>query len=77
MKVTIRGNNPITGDQFKSVIDDLNKEYADLGIKVKNMTCYVRFVDESGKTVEPMVNGQQIERIFTFRRVKEVEKTKP
>lgn len=76
MKVTIRGNNPITSDQFKSVIDDLNKEYADLGIKVKNATCYVRFVDESGKTVEPMINGQQIERIFTFRRVKEVGKTK-
>lgn len=58
MKVTIMGNNPIISDQFKSVIDDLNKEYTDLGI------------------VEPMINGQQIERIFTFRRVKEVGKTK-
>jgi len=74
MKVTIRGNNPITSDQFKSVIDSLNEEYAPL--KVKNMTCYVRFVDETGQNIEPVKNGMKIEESFTFRRVKEVGKTK-
>lgn len=55
MKVTIRGNNPITSEQFKQVIDSLNEEMAHLGIKVKNMTCYIRFVDENGDIVEPLL----------------------
>ena len=38
MKVTIRGNNPITSEQFKQVIDSLNEEMAHLGIKVKMRT---------------------------------------
>lgn len=52
MKVTIRGENPVTSEQFKGVIDKLN-DYFD-GLKVKNMTCYVRFTDEIGDTIEPI-----------------------
>jgi len=40
MKVTIRGNNPVTGDNVKDIIDKLNEEYEPFGLKVKNMTCY-------------------------------------
>lgn len=71
MKVTIRGNNPITSDLFKKVIDDLNEEYADDGLVVKNMTCYIRFQDENGKTVEPLKNGYEIQETITFTTVKE------
>ena len=72
MKVTINGNNPVTSDQFKSVIDHLNEEYAPLGLKVKNMTCYVRFTDETSQNVEPVQDGQKIEKTFTFKRVKKL-----
>lgn len=73
MKVTIRGNNPITSEQFKSIIDTLNKDYSEHGLIVKNMTCYVRFINEEGKTVEPLEDGCQIERIFTINTVKETK----
>ena len=66
MKVTIRGNNPVTPEQFKSVIEDLNSDYDKLGLVVKNMTCYVRFQDVQGNTLEPVLNGQEIERTFTL-----------
>lgn len=34
MRINIKGNNPITSEQFKKVIDDLNAEYAPMGLKV-------------------------------------------
>ena len=74
MKVTIRGNNPITADEVKTVIETLNEEYAPLGLQVKNMTMYIRFVDESGNICEPTISGNKIERTFTFNRTKDVSK---
>lgn len=76
MRVDIKGNNPITSDQFKKVIDDLNDEYKEMGIKVKNMTCYIRFVDEEGTTVEPTIKGYEIRRTFTFNAKQEVSNDK-
>lgn len=88
MKVNIKGNNPITSQQFASVIDSLNLEYEHLGLKVKNMTCYVRFVNQNGETVEPKIhhsNGYiaEIEKTFTFNKTilleenKNIENDKP
>lgn len=74
MRINIKGNNPITSEQFKKVIDDLNAEYAPMGLKVKNMTCYVRFVDENGTTVEPIKNGNEIIKDITFKAVIKDEK---
>lgn len=54
MKVTIRGNNPVTGDQVKSVIDHLNEKYEKAGLKVKNLTCYIRLVNEDGDIFDPV-----------------------
>lgn len=74
MRVDIKGNNPITSDQVKAVIDSLNKEFAPLNLKVKNMTCYIRFIDEQGKTVEPLSDGLEIRKCFTFTESKDVKK---
>lgn len=67
MKVTIRSDNPVTSEQVKGVIDKLNEDYSDLGLVVKNMTLYVRFQDKTGKTVEPQIDGCDIQREFNFR----------
>lgn len=48
MRVDIKGDMPITGENIKWVIDNLNEEYEKLGVKVKNVTCYVRFQNEQG-----------------------------
>lgn len=73
MKVTIRGNNPITGEDMKRVIDGLNEDFKKQGLKVKNLTCYIRFVDENEKTVEPMIDGHEIEKEITFTLKKEIK----
>lgn len=73
MKVTVKGNNPVTSEQVKTVIDTLNNDYEELGLKVKNMTLYVRFQNEFGETVEPRENGFEIERCFTFTKVKDIK----
>lgn len=67
MKITIRSDNPVTSEQVKDVIDKLNEDYSDLGLIIKNMTLYVRFQDITGKIVEPIVDGSEIEREFIFR----------
>jgi len=38
------------------------------------MTCYVRFVDESGTTVEPIKNGNEVIKNITFKAVIEDKK---
>lgn len=74
MKITIKGNNPITSENVKTAIDSLNNEYSKYGMKIKNMTCYVRFIDENGMIVEPLVNGKEIEKIYNFTTAKEIER---
>lgn len=78
MKVTIKGHNPVTGDQVKSVIDTLNDEFAGIGLKVKNLTCYIRFINEEGNLVEPVDKyGDTLDRTITFTKTKPVpDKTK-
>lgn len=72
MKVTIKGNNPVTSENVKKVMDSLNNEFGKNGMKIKNMTCYIRFVNEEGTTVEPLVNGEEIEKIYNFTATKEI-----
>ena len=71
MKLSVRSSAPVTGDQFKKIIDDLNEEFSPYGVKVKNMTCYIRFIDEAGETID-MVDraGNSLERIVTFNKIK-------
>jgi hypothetical protein len=66
MKVNISGINPVSSDQVKWCIDKINKEYAEYGLVVKNLVCYIRFQDEDGNTVDPTENGNDIEKKFTF-----------
>ena len=75
MKITIKGNNPITGDNIKNVIDDLEKEVEDHGIIIKNMTLYIRFLNEEGKTVDLVDEyGESIARTITINTVQTIEK---
>ena len=64
MKVTIQGSKPITGDNVKAVIDDITKRYGPHNLKIKNLTCYIRLVDENGNLVE--VVGEK-EQVYTFK----------
>lgn len=73
MRVNISGNNPISGENMKWVIDELNKEYANLGLKVKNLTCYIRFQDEVGRTVEPLSDGLEIIKDINIKTTKETK----
>lgn len=78
MRVDIKGNNPITSDQFKSVIDDLNERYKNIGIKVKNATMYVRFVNANGDNVELVDdNNQFFDRIYRFNKTSQTSKDVP
>lgn len=75
MRVDIKGNNPITSDQFKSVIDDLNERYKNIGIKVKKATMYVRFVNANGDNVELVNdNNQFFDRIYRFNKTSQTSK---
>ena len=77
MKITIRGNNPITGDNVKSVIDDLTEEIEDRGITIKNMTLYIRFLNEEGKTVDLVdEDGESLSKTVTFNYVQTVKEDK-
>lgn len=77
MKVTIRGNNPVTGDNVKDIIDKLNEEYEPFGLKVKNMTCYIRFMNEEGEIVEPVNQyGDPMDRTITINKIKKVDDPK-
>lgn len=76
MKVKIYGNY-LTPENFASVVEKLNDEYKELGLRIKNCTCYFRFEDEMGKTVEPVNKyGENIEQEFTFTRLKNVDAEK-
>ena len=69
MKVIIHGEE-LTSDNFKYVIDSLNEEYKDLGIKVKDAICYIRFSDKNGKTIDNIVNNKcEIEKVFRFEKI--------
>lgn len=68
MRVTIKGDL-VKSDNFKQIVDSLNEEFAPLGIRIKNATCYFRFVNEAGELVEPVnQHGNEISRIITFKR---------
>ena len=67
MRVDIKGDMPITGENIKWVIDNLNEEYEKLGVKVKNVTCYFRFQNEQGELVEPTHNGIEIKKEFIIK----------
>lgn len=75
MKVKILGNN-LTSDNFKSVIDKLNEDYKDLGVRVKNATCYIRFITEDDETVDVTDGRYEIERSFKFTKKIDVSKNK-
>lgn len=67
MKVILRSDDEhITQGMVKHVIDALDEEYSDKGLVIKSMTMYVRFQDEEGRSVEPLLDGGEIEREFFF-----------
>lgn len=54
MKITINGAG-VTPAAVSLILADLEKEY---GLKVRDLTMYVRFADENGRVVEPKLPGR-------------------
>jgi len=74
VKITIRGSNPITSDNVKYVLDNLAEEATAQGVVIKNMTLYIRFLNEEGETVDLVDEyGESISRTITFSTVKKVK----
>lgn len=69
-------SNEFTGEVAKMAVDKLNEEYASMGLKVKNVTMYVRFEDETGATVDPRRNGIEIHKTMRFTRQIDVDDIK-
>lgn len=69
MRINIKGND-ITPEKIAGALAACQRDY---GLKIKGATIYVRFErdDGSGKTVEPLQDGQEISRDFSFWRPKE------
>lgn len=67
MKLTIKSTDPVSSDDIKEIIDDLNEKYKSYGICIKNMTLYIRFINEDGKLVEPVDNyGDPIDLVYNL-----------
>lgn len=62
----MKGDLPVTGEDMAMVVEILNSDYANLGLHVKNMTCYVRFEDERGRLCSPTDEGRDVRRTFHF-----------
>lgn len=58
MKVTINGTG-VGPDAVCTILKDLESEY---GLKIRDLTMYIRFVDENGRTVDPKLpaNGDEL-----------------
>jgi len=64
MKVTINGPGVSPGS-IHDVLVNLEKEY---GAKIRDLTLYVRFVDEKGHTVDPKLPANGDELVMTIRK---------
>lgn len=66
VKLIIKGAN-LDGDQVGRVIDNLQDEFGAYGLRIRNMTCYVNFIDSvSLDAVEIEDKGRAIERTVIF-----------
>lgn len=63
MKITVNGE--VTPGAIGAVLGDLEKEY---GLKIRDLTMYVRFVDESGRVVDPKLPANGSELVMTVSR---------
>ena len=70
MKVTFKGTG-LTPELAAQSMREMEDEY---GLRVRSLTAYIRFEDENDRIVEPVVDGNPIEREFVFTVTKEVKK---
>ena len=66
MKVTVKGPG-VSPCSIHAVLEDLEKEY---GAKIRDLTMYIRFVDENGQVVDPKLPANGNELILTLKREK-------
>lgn len=64
MKVTINGPGVSPGS-IHAALMDLEKEY---GAKIRDLTMYVRFVDEKGHVIDPKLPANGNELVMTIRK---------
>lgn len=65
MKVTIKGAN-LDGEQIGRLMDDMQDEFGEHGLRIKNMVCYIQFMDDALDVIEIEQNGNPIERVVVF-----------
>lgn len=61
MKITVNGD--VTPGAVGAVLEDLEKEY---GLKIRDLTMYIRLIDENGRVVEPKLQGNGSELVMTI-----------
>ena len=69
MKVSIKGDD-VTPEKIAAALAACERDH---GLKIKGATIYVRFEDHLGRTVEPLKDGHEITRVFTFRKPRPVQ----
>lgn len=73
MKVSIKGDD-VTPEKIAAALSACERDH---GLKIKGATIYVRFEDHLGRTVEPLQDGHEISREFTFRKPRPVKMPQP
>ena len=68
MKITIKGD----GVTPERIAEALRKCEQDHGLKIKGATIYLRMEDHLGRMVEPLRDGYEISRDFTFRKPRQI-----
>lgn len=66
MKISIKGDD-VTPEKIAAALAACERDH---GLKIKGATIYVRFEDHLGRTVEPLQDGHEITREFTFRKTR-------
>ena len=61
MKVKVNGD--VTPKSIETVLKNIEKEY---GLKIRDLTMYIRFVDKNGRVVEPKLPANSSELVMTI-----------
>lgn len=62
MRININGND-VTPNKIADALSTCEREY---NLRIKGATIYVRYENDVGQTVEPLMNGEEFSRSFSF-----------
>jgi len=67
MRINIKGND-VTPEKIAEALASCEREY---GLRIRGATIYVRWENEMGQNVKPLMNGEEFSRSFAFWKQKE------